>query len=59
MEAVAYTIVAVALYFVADRILNWLEIRAGKRFQYRSLIFFAILATLALVVFSIIRTLLS
>jgi len=55
MEIVTYTIVAVALYFAADWILNRLEVRAGRRFQYRSFIFFAILAFLALSFFALIR----
>jgi len=32
-----------------------MEIAAGRRFQYRSLLFFGILLTLALISFSLIR----
>ena len=55
MEAVYYTIVAIILYVAADRILNRIEMAAGKRYTYRSLIFFGILMTLALTSFTLIR----
>ncbi|NIR60641.1 MAG: hypothetical protein GWO02_14595 [Gammaproteobacteria bacterium] len=57
MEVVYFTLVAVALYFVSDRILERIEIARGARFEHRSLIFFAILLTLALVSFALIREL--
>lgn len=56
MEAVYFTLVAILLYFVADFILDRVERIAGRRFDNRSLIFFGILLTLALVSFSAIRT---
>ena len=55
MEAVYYTIVAVILYVAADRILNRIEVAAGKRHKYRSLIFFGLLMTMALASFALIR----
>lgn len=55
MEAVTYTIVAVLLYFFSDWILNQVEVRLGQRLKYRSLVFFAILATLALSSFALLR----
>jgi len=55
MEALYFTLVAIGLYLVADRILDRIELAAGKRFEYRSLLFFAILLTLALATFSLIR----
>lgn len=55
MEALYFTLVAIGLYLAADRILDRIELAAGKRFEYRSLLFFAILLTLALVTFSLIR----
>jgi DMSO/TMAO reductase YedYZ heme-binding membrane subunit len=59
MEAIYYTLAAVALYFVSDRILNWMEVAAKRRFEHRSLIFFAILLVLALASFALIRRFLS
>lgn len=55
MEALYFTLVAIVLYLVSDRILDRIEITAGRRFEHRSLIFFAILLTLALATFSVIR----
>ncbi len=55
VEALAYTIVAVGLYFAADWLLEHIEIRVGRRLEHRSLIFFAILLALALASFALIR----
>jgi hypothetical protein len=55
MSAVYFTIVAIILYFAADWLLERMEIAAGKRLEHRSLIFFAILLTLALSSFSVIQ----
>jgi len=55
MELIYYTLVALALYFVSDWILNQVEILRGKRFEQRSLIFFGIILVLALVTFRLIR----
>ncbi len=54
-ETVLYTLAAIALYFLSDWLLNRMEVAAGKRFEKRSLIFFAILLTLALTSFALIR----
>lgn len=56
MSFVLYTVVAIVLYLLSDWILERFEVAAGKRFEYRSLIFFAILLSLALVSFSLIQT---
>jgi len=55
VEIVYFTLVAVVLYVAADRILERIEVVAGNRLEYRSLIFFAILMALALVSFALIR----
>lgn len=55
MSAVWFTIVAVILYLVSDWILERIEVSLGKRLEHRSLIFFAILLTLALTTFSLIQ----
>jgi hypothetical protein len=59
MEAVSYTVVAVVLYFFSDWLLNRIEHRAGRRFEHRTLYFFGILVTLALLSFAAIRQLAS
>ena len=55
MNVVYFTIVAIILYFAADWLLERVEVAAGRRFEHRSLIFFAILLTLALSSFSLIQ----
>lgn len=55
MELLYFTAVAIILYVVADWILDRVETRRGRRFEHRSLIFFAILLSLALLVFTGIR----
>jgi len=55
MQAVYYTLVAIALYLLSDWILIRIEAAAGKVLEHRSLIFFAILMTLALTSFWLIR----
>ena len=57
MEIFYFTIVAAILYVAADWILKRMEVAAGKRFEKRSLIFFAILITMAVTSFALIRTL--
>lgn len=55
MSAVWFTIVAVILYLVSDWILERIEVSLGKRLEHRSLIFFVILLTLAVVTFAVIQ----
>jgi uncharacterized membrane protein YgdD (TMEM256/DUF423 family) len=55
VQILLFTALAVVLYLVADRALNALEVRAGRRFEHRSLIFFAILLALAIAVFSAVQ----
>ncbi len=58
LEALIYTVVAIALYFGSDWILDRIEVAYGRRFEHRTLIFFAILLALALASFALIRRLL-
>lgn len=55
MAALWFTVLGVVLYIGADRILDVLERRAGRRFEYRSLVFFVLLLALALLSFAVIR----
>jgi predicted PurR-regulated permease PerM len=57
MEIVLFTLVAIAIYFAADWILRTLEARRGAPFKNRSIIFFAIILPLALIVFSVMENL--
>jgi predicted PurR-regulated permease PerM len=57
MDIVWFTLVAVALYFGADRLLEWIERRRGARFENRQVAFFAIILPLALAAFWLMRRL--
>ena len=57
MEIIYFTAAGIILYVAADWILKRIETAAGKRFEYRSLIFFVILLVMAVTSFAIIRQL--
>ena len=57
MEAVYFTLMAIACYVISDWALKRMEVIAGRRFEYRTLIFFALILGLALVSFALIRDL--
>ncbi len=55
MEIVYFTLAGIILYLASDRLLDAVERTMGRRLQYRSLVFFAILTVLALGSFWLIR----
>ncbi len=55
MEAVWYTIFGVALYMAANWGLERVEVARGERFEHRSVIFFFLLAGLAVLTFWLVR----
>lgn len=55
LEVVYYTVAAIVLYLVADRVLDAAERMAGRRFEYRTIYFFALLSALAVGSFYVIR----
>jgi len=57
LDFLYFILVAVALYFLSDRLLDGVERALGRRLENRSLVFFAILLVLALVAFAAIRRL--
>lgn len=57
MEVVYFTLTAIVLYVFSDWVLGRMEAFAGRRFEHRTLIFFALLLGLALVTFALIRNL--
>ena len=59
MAYLYFTVVAIALYFLSDWILNKIEQRMGKRLKYRSVVFFAIITALAMGSFNYIDTLMA
>lgn len=57
MDIVWFTAVAIALFFGADALLDWIERRRGARFQNRQVAFFMIILPLALAAFWLVRIL--
>jgi len=55
VQILYFTLLAIALYLGANWILERIEVSVGKRLEYRTLYFFAILLTLALTTFALIR----
>ena len=55
MEIVYFTLVAALLYLISNWLVERIEVAAGRRFEYRSLLFFFILLTLATTSFYLIR----
>jgi hypothetical protein len=55
MDIVYFTIIAIGVYFVADRLLDFIERKRGARFQNRQVAFFAIILPLALITFWLVR----
>ncbi len=55
MQSLYFTLVAIALYFVSDWILDRVEISLGRRLEHRTLVFFFLLLSLALVTFALIQ----
>jgi len=55
VAAIIYTLTGIILYVAADWVLRRLESRAGRVFENRTVIFFALLLSMALVAFAVIR----
>ena len=55
MEMLYYTVAAIFLYVVSDWILKQIEIRRGEPFENRSLVFFAIILVLSVVLFNLVQ----
>jgi len=54
-ETIVYTLIGILLYFLSDKILRYLEGRAGRPFDDRNLIFFGIIMVLAVSSFTFLR----
>jgi predicted PurR-regulated permease PerM len=55
LEFVAYTLVAIIIYAASDALLRHIERRRGERLANRSVVFFIIILTLAIVAFAAFR----
>ncbi len=58
-EILLFTLVAIVIYLVSDRIIRMIEARRGKALKQRQVIFFAVFLVLALVSFRVLRILLT
>jgi len=58
MATVYYVLTGILLYLAADWLLQRIEARAGRFLKHRTLVFFGLLASMALVSFALIRMLL-
>ncbi|MFA5370623.1 MAG: hypothetical protein WC053_01205 [Sideroxydans sp.] len=56
LEIIYYTLIAGALYLLSNWILERMEIKRGKRFPYRSLVFFFIMMAMVLITFGLLNT---
>lgn len=56
MEIILFTVVAIVLYLVSDWIVQRVEVAVGRRLEHRTLLFFVLIAVLAVVSFSVIRS---
>jgi len=55
MEMIYFTLAAIVLYLVSDKIVNLIEQKRGERLQNRSILFFAIILALSIVMFNAIQ----
>jgi len=56
MDIVYFSVIAIGLYFGADALLDWIERKRGARFENRQVAFFAIILSLALLTFWLMRS---
>ena len=59
IEILLFTLVAIVIYLVSDRIIRMIEARRGAALKQRQVIFFAVFLVLALVSFRVLRILLT
>ena len=57
-ELVLFTVNAIVIYLVADRLVRLMERRLGRVLKQRQVVFFAIFLVLALLSFRLLRSLL-
>jgi surface polysaccharide O-acyltransferase-like enzyme len=59
MEILVFTLNAIVIYFLADWILKFIEARRGEALKQRQAVFFVVFLALALLSFSLLRSLLT
>lgn len=55
MEIIYFTAAAIVLYLASDWIVNLIEKKRGERLANRSILFFVIIFTLAVITFNVIQ----
>jgi len=55
MEIIYFTVAGIFLYFFSDWMLDRFEAMAGRRFEYRSFIFFVIILVLSMSLFNLVQ----
>ena len=55
MEMIYFTLVAIGLYLVSDRILLQIEILRGERLPNRTAVFFVIIVVFSVITFALIQ----
>ncbi len=56
-EMLIFTLNAIVMYFVADRVVRMIEIRRGEVLKQRQAVFFAVILVLLLVSFQVLKAL--
>lgn len=59
MEILLFTLVAIVIYLISDRIVRMIETRRGEILKQRQVIFFAVFLVLALISFRLLRMMLT
>lgn len=59
MELLLFTLNAIVIYLVADRIIRAIEKKSSKGLKHRQVVFFAVFLTLALISFNLLKALLT
>lgn len=57
-DLLLFTLNAIVIYLIADRLVRWIERRRGNVLPQRQVVFFVIFLVLALLSFRVLRTLL-
>lgn len=55
MEIILFTLVAICLYLFSDWLLQQIEIKRGRRFKSRTVIFFLIIMVLSIFSFNLLK----
>jgi predicted PurR-regulated permease PerM len=58
LQGILFTVVAIALYFLCDSIVKYMEKRRGEAMKYRQFVFFGLLLSSSLLSFYIARAIL-